>query len=165
MLSVWDKLKWNLQKRVFPVISLRQTETKFTEESVSCYQFETNWSEIYRRELVLCYQFEINWSRLIEERCLRTVLSWNFLIAHGWDPLRAWIWLKLTPTLHGFEHAATNISNKIFGGPQEVIFNRRFVLKSDWDKLTPTDTVQSIKFVLRIFRLVIISCILELNIQ
>ena len=30
VLSVWDKLKWNLQKRVFRVISLRRTEAKFT---------------------------------------------------------------------------------------------------------------------------------------
>ena len=38
-----------------------------------------------------------------------------------WDPLKARIWLKLKPTLHG----------QMFGGPQEGIFNRRFVLRSD----------------------------------
>ena len=38
-----------------------------------------------------------------------------------WDPLKARIWLKPKPTLHG----------QMFGGPQEGIFNRRFVLRSD----------------------------------
>ena len=119
--TMTEKNRYNdwLKTREAPLKSKLSRGDSDLEETMCLAEVASYWScaqGIYRRELLSCYQLETHWSEIYRRELQTDAKSMDLAQT---DANSAWFWTCRCKHL------------KIFVGPQEGIFNRRYVLRSD----------------------------------